>query len=246
MADSDEIDSNKTATSDSTPTSDLNILEVKNLCKSYTEAGSGQLNVIDNASFEIHKGQTVAITGQSGSGKTTLMALLAGLDTPDSGSIMIGGHDLKLMNEDRLAKFRGKNIGIIFQQFHLMPHLSAEENISLPLEILKADDIDKRTASVLQQVGLETRKSHLPGQLSGGECQRVAIARALVVKPALLLADEPTGNLDTRTGEQVADLLFDLVTASGMTLIVVTHNMELAGRCQRVLKLDSGKLFDYR
>ncbi len=246
MADSDEIDSNKTVTSDSTPTSDLNILEVKNLCKSYTEAGSGQLNVIDNASFEIHKGQTVAITGQSGSGKTTLMALLAGLDTPDSGSIMIGGHDLKLMNEDRLAKFRGKNIGIIFQQFHLMPHLSAEENISLPLEILKADDIDKRTASVLQQVGLETRKSHLPGQLSGGECQRVAIARALVVKPALLLADEPTGNLDTRTGEQVADLLFDLVTASGMTLIVVTHNMELADRCQRVLKLDSGKLFDYR
>ncbi|MBF0260031.1 MAG: ABC transporter ATP-binding protein [Desulfamplus sp.] len=223
-------------------TSNPNILEVKNLSKSYACAGSTLLSVIDDADFEIHKGQTVAITGQSGSGKTTLMALLAGLDTPDSGSILLKGKDLNQMNEDLLAKFRAQNIGIIFQQFHLMPHLSAEENIRLPLEILKAKDVDSRTSRVLQQVGLESRKDHLPGQLSGGECQRVAIARALVVKPALLLADEPTGNLDTRTGEQVADLLFDLVTAEGMTLIVVTHNMELARRCQRVLKLDLGKL----
>ncbi|MBF0235878.1 MAG: ABC transporter ATP-binding protein [Desulfamplus sp.] len=223
-------------------TSNPNILEVKNLCKSYACAGSTLLSVIDDADFEIHKGQTVAITGQSGSGKTTLMALLAGLDTPDSGSILLKGKDLNQMDEDLLAKFRAQHIGVIFQQFHLMPHLSAEENIRLPLEILKAKDVESRTSRVLQQVGLESRKDHLPGQLSGGECQRVAIARALVVKPALLLADEPTGNLDTRTGEQVADLLFDLVTAEGMTLIVVTHNMELARRCQRVLKLDLGKL----
>jgi len=221
---------------------DSKILEVKQLSKSYTQAGGGRLNVIEETDFEIHKGETVAITGQSGSGKTTLMALLAGLDTPDAGSILLEGRDLNQMNEDTLAKFRAEKIGIIFQQFHLMPHLSAEENIRLPLEILKAQDIEQRTYKVLHQVGLENRKDHLPGQLSGGECQRVAIARALVVKPALLLADEPTGNLDTRTGEQVADLLFNLVISSGTTLIVVTHNMELAQRCHRILRLDMGRM----
>ncbi len=222
----------------------LKIVDAKNLSKSYKQVDSGVLKVIDNTTFAIHKGETVAITGQSGSGKTTLMALLAGLDAPDSGDILLDGKNLNLMNEDRLAKFRAEKIGIIFQQFHLMPHLSAEENISLPLEILKANDIEKRTQTALEQVGLEHRKTHLPGQLSGGECQRVAIARALVVRPALLLADEPTGNLDTKTGGQVASLLFDIVADSGMTLVVVTHNMELAGRCHRVLRLDSGKLVE--
>ncbi len=222
----------------------LKILEAKNLSKSYKQADSAALKVIDNTTFAIHKGETVAITGQSGSGKTTLMALLAGLDAPDSGDILVDGTNLNLMNEDKLAKFRAEKIGVIFQQFHLMPHLSAEENISLPLEILKAGDIEKRTKTALEQVGLEHRKTHLPGQLSGGECQRVAIARALVVRPALLLADEPTGNLDTKTGEQVASLLFDIVRDSGMTLVVVTHNIELAGRCQRVLKLDAGRLVE--
>ncbi|MBF0412128.1 MAG: ABC transporter ATP-binding protein [Desulfamplus sp.] len=222
----------------------LKILEANNLSKSYKQADSGTLKVIDNTTFGIHKGETVAITGQSGSGKTTLMALLAGLDTPDSGDILIDGTNLNLMNEDKLAKFRAEKIGVIFQQFHLMPHLSAEENISLPLEILKADDIENRTKTVLKQVGLEHRKTHLPSQLSGGECQRVAIARALVVRPALLLADEPTGNLDTKTGEQVASLLFDIVADSGMTLVVVTHNVKLAGRCHRVLKLDAGRLVE--
>lgn len=226
--------------------SDQKILELKRLCKSYTQAGAPPLNVVEETSCEIYRGETVAITGHSGSGKTTLMALLAGLDTPDSGTILLEGRDINQMDEDALAKFRAEKIGIIFQQFHLMPHLSAEENIRLPLEISKAKDIDKRTDMVLQQVALKDRKDHLPGQLSGGECQRVAIARALVIKPALLLADEPTGNLDTSTGEQVADLLFDLVEAYGMTLIVVTHNMELAARCQRILTLDRGRVVEQK
>ncbi len=220
------------------------ILQVKHLNKSYPQVGASSLKVILDTSFDIRQGETVAITGQSGSGKTTLMALMAGLDTPDSGSILLQGRDLNHMNEDRLARFRAAKIGVIFQQFHLMPHLTAEENIMLPLEILKRrdPDITRSARTVLQQVGLENRKAHLPAQLSGGECQRIAIARALVIQPALLLADEPTGNLDTRTGEQVADLLFDLVASSGMTLIVVTHNMDLAARCQRLLQLENGRL----
>jgi len=220
------------------------ILNVSQLGKSYPQAGAPPLRVISNTDFKIFPGETVAITGQSGSGKSTLMALLAGLDTPDTGAIELKGQTLNRMNQDELARFRAKHIGVIFQQFHLMPHLTATENIMLPLEILKTPqkEIHKRTRQVLEQVGLTQRKHHLPAQLSGGECQRVAIARALVVQPALLLADEPTGNLDTGTGEQVADLLFDLVTSSGMTLIVVTHNMALAKRCQRCLELKKGRL----
>jgi len=172
------------------------------------------------------------------------MALLAGLDTPDTGTIELKGEILNQMNQDQLARFRAKHIGVIFQQFHLMPHLTAAENIMLPLGILKypVKEIQNRTLQVLEQVGLIQRKNHLPAQLSGGECQRVAIARALVVQPDLLLADEPTGNLDIGTGEQVADLLFDLVTSSGMTLIIVTHNMALAKRCRRCLELKKGQL----
>jgi len=220
------------------------ILTVSHVKKAYPQAGTTPLTVIFDTSFEIYPGETVAVTGQSGSGKSTLMALLAGLDSPDTGSIVLNDRDINTMNEDRLAKFRAEHIGIIFQQFHLMPHLTATENIMLPLEILKykKKDIQHRTRQVLEQVNLTHRETHLPSQLSGGECQRVAIARALVVKPALLLADEPTGNLDSDTGEQVADLLFDLVTASGMTLMVVTHNKTLAGRCQRSLELKKGQL----
>ncbi len=220
------------------------ILKVSHLKKSYPQADASPLTVLFNTGFEIYGGETVAVTGQSGSGKSTLMALLAGLDSPDTGAIILKDQDLSHMNEDRLARFRAEHIGIIFQQFHLMPHLTATENIMLPLEILKyqREEIRDRTRQVLAQVGLTQRKDHLPSQMSGGECQRVAIARALVVKPALLLADEPTGNLDTGTGEQVADLLFDLVASSGMTLIVVTHNMTLARRCQRCLELIKGQL----
>lgn len=218
------------------------ILKVDNIYKSFSQAGSGPLEILKGISFEMNRGETLAIAGQSGSGKTTLLSLLAGLDSPDLGHVILDREDLNKLNEDRLAKFRAAKIGIIFQQFHLMPHLTAEENISLPLEILKSKHIVDRTSEVLKQVGLENRKNHLPGRLSGGECQRVAIARALVVKPAILLADELTGNLDNQTGGQVADLLFDLVDSTNMTLIMVSHNLELAARCTRQLRLVDGKL----
>lgn len=218
------------------------ILSVADINKSYPQADAGRLNVINHIRFDVAAGETVAITGQSGSGKTTLLSLLAGLESPDSGRIILEGVDLASMNEDRLAKFRASRIGIIFQQFHLMPHLTAAENVSLPLEILKRDDIAGKTDEVLEAVRLTERRDHLPSRLSGGECQRVAIARALAVKPAILLADEPTGNLDNRTGRQVVDLLFELVHSINMTLIMVTHNLELAALCQRQLQIEEGAL----
>ncbi len=218
------------------------ILTVEDIYKSYPQAESGRLTVINNIGFEIKRGETVAITGQSGSGKTTLLSLLAGLETPDSGKIILEGVNMNSMNEDKLAKFRAQKIGIIFQQFHLMPHLTAAENISLPLEILKSDRIAEKTEEVLTQVGLTDRRHPLPSRLSGGECQRVAIARALAVKPAILLADEPTGNLDNRTGRQVVDLLFGLVQSINMTLILVTHSLELADLCQRQLLIEEGAI----
>ncbi|MBU2648715.1 ABC transporter ATP-binding protein [bacterium] len=218
------------------------ILSVEDISKSYPQADAGRLTVINHIRFDVKRGETVAITGQSGSGKTTLLSLLAGLETPDSGRIVLEGVDMNSMNEDKLAKFRAQKIGIIFQQFHLMPHLTAAENISLPLEILKADRIEEKTEHVLAQVRLSDRRDHFPSRLSGGECQRVAIARALAVKPAILLADEPTGNLDNRTGREVVDLLFELVTSINMTLIMVTHNLELAALCQRQLLIEEGAL----
>jgi len=218
------------------------ILKVNNIYKSFFQPESPPLNILKGISFEMNQGDTLAISGQSGSGKTTLLSILAGLDYPDSGSVILDREDLNKLNEDQLAKFRAAKIGIIFQQFHLMPHLTAEENISLPLEILKSKNIEERTNEVLKQVGLEKRKNHLPGRLSGGECQRVAIARALAVKPAILLADELTGNLDNRTGRQVMELLFDLVHSTNMTLVMVSHNLELAARCKRQLQLVDGKL----
>jgi putative ABC transport system ATP-binding protein len=218
------------------------ILKIDRIYKSFPQAESGSLEILKGISFEMNRGETMAIAGQSGSGKTTLLSLLAGLDSPDSGSIILENEDLNKLNEDKLAKFRAKHIGIIFQQFHLMPHLTAQENISLPLEILKSKNIEARTSEVLEQVGLEKRRNHLPGRLSGGECQRVAIARALAIKPSILLADELTGNLDNRTGRQVVDLLFDLVHSINMTLIMVSHNLELAARCKRQLRLVDGKL----
>ena len=218
------------------------ILKVENVSKSYPQPESGNLQVLTDCSFQISEGETVAITGQSGSGKTTLLSLIAGLDRPDSGIISLAGVEIHAMGEDKLARFRAKKTGMIFQQFHLMPHLTAEENVKLPLEILKTNNIAEKTANILEKVGLTDRKTHMPGQLSGGECQRVAIARALVVEPSVLLADEPTGNLDVKTGEIVANLLFNLVESSGMTLVVVTHNLDLAMGCMRNLRLEKGKL----
>ncbi|WP_022666808.1 ABC transporter ATP-binding protein [Desulfospira joergensenii] len=218
------------------------MLEVRGIHKSFSLPGSARIEVLKEVGFSMEAGQTRAIIGQSGSGKTTLLSLIAGLDFPDQGEVVLNGQNLSSMAEDRLARFRAGNIGIIFQQFHLMPHLTAQENISLPLEILKAGNIRERTLDMLEKTGLTKRKNHLPGQLSGGECQRVAIARALVTNPSLVLADEPTGNLDTRTGEIIADLMFDLAKQEGKSLVLVTHNGELAGRCSRVLHLDKGIL----
>ena len=218
------------------------ILDVQEVNKTFDQPGSGRLQVLTGVGFSIDRRETAAIVGQSGSGKTTLLSLIAGLDHPDSGRIILDNRDLAGMNQDGLSRYRARKIGIIFQQFHLMPHLTARENISLPLEIHKSDRIAERTDAMLEQVGLADRRHHLPGQLSGGECQRVAIARALVIKPSLLLADEPTGNLDTETGEVVANLLFDLVEKDEKSMVLVTHNPELAARCHRVCRLDKGQL----
>lgn len=218
------------------------ILEIKDICKSFHQPRSGTLEVLRQISFSLGAGETSAITGQSGSGKTTLLSLIAGLDSPDKGQVILDGEDLCAMKENYLSRYRAMKIGIIFQQFHLMPHLSARENISLPLEILKQDHIQEQTDAMLEKVGLSDRQHHLPGQLSGGESQRVAIARALIIKPSLLLADEPTGNLDIETGEKVARLLFDLVEKENKTLILVTHNPNLANQCQKIRHLDKGKL----
>ncbi len=213
------------------------ILELKNICKSFHQPRSGRIEVLNQINFSLDAGETRAITGQSGSGKTTLLSLIAGLDNPDTGQILLQGEDLCSMKEDKLSRYRAMKIGIIFQQFHLMPHLSARENISLPLEILKQQHIPDRVDDMLINIGLQDRQHHLPGQLSGGECQRVAIARALIIKPALLLADEPTGNLDIKTGEKIIRLLFDLVKKENKTLILVTHNPDLASQCRTTLKL---------
>ncbi|MFA5903576.1 MAG: ABC transporter ATP-binding protein [Desulfobacula sp.] len=218
------------------------ILELQNVSKSYQQPRSGRIEVLRNISFSLDRGETMAITGQSGSGKTTLLSLIAGLDNADSGRIILDGKDISVMRENELSKYRAMKTSIIFQQFHLMPHLTAQENISLPLEILKQERIKALTDEMLEKTGLLDRRHHLPGQLSGGECQRVAIARALIIKPALLLADEPTGNLDMETGEKIATLLFDLVKKENKTLILVTHNPFLANQCRDIKKLEKGSL----
>ncbi|WDP90175.1 MAG: ABC transporter ATP-binding protein [Desulfobacter sp.] len=217
-------------------------LELKGVDKSFEQPGGGRLRVLDRIDLRVDRGETLAIVGQSGSGKSTLLSLIAGLDRPDTGKILLDGENLAEMGQDRLARFRAEKIGMVFQQFHLMPHLTARENISLPLEISKESKIAEKTDRLLAAVGLEARQHHLPGQLSGGECQRVAIARALVGRPSLLLADEPTGNLDTQTGEVVAALLFDLVKQEGKSLVMVTHNPELAARCTRICPIIKGRL----
>lgn len=218
------------------------LIEVNDLHKAYPLPESGQLTVLNGADFSVKAGDTLAVTGQSGSGKSTLIALLAGLDKPDRGRIRINGSDLTAMDEAGLTRFRAAHLGIVFQQFHLLSHLSAEENIRLPLELLGRFRERGEIEALLENVGLTARKTHLPAQLSGGECQRVAIARALAVKPLLLLADEPTGNLDVATGREIVDLLFHLAEQEQMTMLVVTHNRELAERCSRQLQLAQGLL----
>ena len=191
-------------------------------------------------------GEAVAIVGVSGSGKSTLLGLLAGLDTPSSGSVRIDGHDLNALDEDGRAALRGRMIGFVFQSFQLLPAMTALENVMLPLELAGADGAENAAMAMLARVGLADRVQHYPKQLSGGEQQRVAIARAFVKRPRLLFADEPTGNLDTETGAQVIDLLFELNRESGATLLLVTHDEALTRRCNRVLRLAAGRLVNGR
>lgn len=218
-------------------------LEVQNLTKSYQQ-GETHIEVLRGLSMQIKSGEKVAIVGQSGSGKSTLLSLLAGLDLPDQGLVQIAGQNLATLSPSARSHFRGQNIGFVFQQYHLLAHLTALENVMLPLEINNQELKSAKDQSqvFLRNVGLESRMNHLPSQLSGGERQRVALARALVSRPKIILADEPTGSLDARTGALVMDLLFQQVNDSNLTLLLVTHSIELAGRCQRTLQMTEGKL----
>ncbi len=202
----------------------------------------GELTLLEGIEFTIKAGEAVAIVGASGSGKSTLLGLLAGLDTPTSGRVVIDERDLFSLDEDGRAELRGAMIGFVFQTFHLLPNLSALENVMLPLELADRGDAEQEARTVLERVGLGARLHHYPKQLSGGEQQRVAIARAFATRPKLLFADEPTGSLDSATGERVIDLLFEINRERATTLVLVTHDEVLAGRCDRHLELDAGRL----
>jgi len=219
------------------------MIELKDLSLSYPLA-KGSLEVLSKASASVAQGETVAVTGPSGSGKTTLLLLLAGLESPNSGSVHIDGTDLARLNKDELADLRRDKLGIVFQSFHLVPSLSALANVALPLDIAGVADAQTRAREMLARVGLTAREDHFPSQLSGGEQQRVAIARALVHQPAVLLADEPTGNLDAKTGAAIVDLLFELHRESDSTLLLVTHDAAIAALCDRNLRLHLGQLHD--
>jgi len=202
----------------------------------------GTLTILSDVSFSVDKGDSVAIVGASGAGKSTLLALLAGLDLPTRGEIWLDSVNLTELDEDGRAAVRAASVGFVFQSFHLVPSLNALENVMLPLELAGHDNPRKAATEIMREVGLGERWSHYPSQLSGGEKQRVAIARAFATEPAVLFADEPTGNLDARTGERIVDLMFDLNRDSSTTLVLVTHDTELAARCDRTLGLDAGKL----
>jgi putative ABC transport system ATP-binding protein len=217
------------------------VLAARNVSKQVSSP-EGTLTILSNVSFAIDKGDSVAVVGASGAGKSTLLALLAGLDPPTEGEIWLNGANLTNLDEDGRAEVRAASVGFVFQSFHLVPSLNALENVMLPLELASKDAPRQKASDILQQVGLAERWSHYPAQLSGGEKQRVAIARAFATEPAVLFADEPTGNLDSRTGEHVIDLMFDLNRDSSTTLVLVTHDKSLAARCDRIIGLDGGLL----
>lgn len=217
------------------------ILKISGLEKTYT-SGSKQLTVLQNIDFEVEKGQTFSIIGPSGSGKTTLLGLCAGLDQPNAGTVELCGYDLSALNEDERAALRNKEVGFIFQNFQLLPTLTAIENVSVPLELQGDKNASTRAKELLEQVGLADRIDHYPSQLSGGEQQRVALARAFVNKPSILFADEPTGNLDEETGEKVIKLLFELNKSAGTTLVIISHDLDLANRTQQILRLKGGQI----
>ena len=217
------------------------VLSATEVSKS-VEGPDGRLTILDGVSLDVARGESLAIVGASGSGKTTLLGLLAGLDRPSTGQIRLGGERLDVLDEEARARLRRRLVGFVFQSFHLLPALNAEENVMLPLELEGRSDAAARARAALAGVGLDARRHHYPHQLSGGEQQRVALARAFVHEPELLFADEPTGNLDQRTGAAVGDLLFALNREHGTTLVLVTHDTNLAARCVRSLRLTDGRI----
>ena len=217
------------------------VLEAQDLTRKVSSP-EGELTIVDRVSLQIAAGETVALVGASGAGKSTLLAMLAGLDLPSSGRVWIDGNELGALNEDARARLRADRVGFVFQAFHLVPSLTALENVMLPLELNGRRDAAAQGRAILQRVGLAERGGHYPRQLSGGEQQRVALARASVTRPAVLFADEPTGNLDTSTGESICQLLFDLNREFLTTLLLVTHDRQLASRCQRILTMSAGRL----
>ncbi len=206
------------------------------------ESRAGPVNILNGIDLDVRSGETVSVVGPSGSGKTSMMMLIGGLERQSAGTVEVAGQDLSALDEDGLARFRRDNIGIVFQDFHLVPTMTALENAAVPLELAGRADAFDRARTALAAVGLDHRLAHHPGQLSGGEQQRVAIARATVCEPGLLLADEPTGNLDGGTGGAVIDLLFALCAERGATLVLITHNPALAGRCARRVALEDGRV----
>jgi putative ABC transport system ATP-binding protein len=204
--------------------------------------GAARVHILKDIDINIGRGEAIGLVGPSGSGKTTLLMAMAGLERVDTGSIVVAGSDLRALDEDALARFRGRNVGIVFQSFHLIPTMTALENVAVPLELAGVGDATERARDELARTGLADRLHHYPAQLSGGEQQRVALARALAPDPAILVADEPTGNLDEATGRQVIDLLFAGHVGRGTTLILVTHDTALAERCDRIVRLRSGRI----
>jgi putative ABC transport system ATP-binding protein len=217
------------------------VLKAENLCKQVSSP-EGPLTIVDGVSFDIAAGESVAVTGPSGAGKSTLLALLAGLDLPTAGKVWLDGVDLTSLDEDGRARLRAQRVGFVFQSFHLIPALTALENVMLPLELAGRPDARAAATQTLGRVGLKERTGHYPRQLSGGEQQRVAIARAFVTRPAVLFADEPTGNLDTITGARVGELLFELNANAHTTLVLVTHDAALGARCGRALHMEAGRV----
>jgi putative ABC transport system ATP-binding protein len=202
----------------------------------------GELTILDNVSLDVRAGESIAIVGASGAGKSTLLGLLAGLDVPSNGKIWLGSQEITSLDEDGRAALRAEKVGFVFQSFHLISSLTALENVMLPLELAGADNAAEAALEAIRTVGLEPRKGHYPHQLSGGEKQRVAIARAFVVQPTVLFADEPTGNLDNRTGDTVVELLFRMNEHAHTTLVLVTHDLGLAARCDRILHMEAGRI----
>ncbi|MCZ8184195.1 MAG: ABC transporter ATP-binding protein [Beijerinckiaceae bacterium] len=208
--------------------------------------GASRVHILRGVSLSVAQGEAIGLVGPSGSGKSTLLMTAAGLERPDSGSVTIAGEEITRLSEDRLAQFRGRRIGIVFQAFHLIPTMTALENVAVPLELAGDREAFDKAAAELASVGLGQRLDHYPGQLSGGEQQRVALARALAPRPAILVADEPTGNLDEGTGREIVDLLFALKRDRGTTLLLVTHDLGLAERCDRIVRLKAGKIVEER